>query len=229
MSLEEASTLGVGITTVGQGLYQSLGLPLPTEPASPPFPILIYGGSTATGTLAIQFAKLSGLTVLTTCSQHNFDLVRRLGADHVFDYKSPTVGADIRAASNDSIAHVFDTISSESSVAISAEAIGSSGGKYSSLVVEELNFPREDVTSATTIAYTGFGEAFHRGAKEFPANLEHLEFQAKFWKLAGELLAQGRFKTHPAEVREGGLDAILDGLDDLRQNKASGVKLVYKI
>jgi len=57
ISDEEASTLGVGITTVGQGLYQSLGLPLPgSEKAGKD--ILIYGGSTATGSLAIQYAVL---------------------------------------------------------------------------------------------------------------------------------------------------------------------------
>lgn len=44
MSNIEASTLGVGITTVGQGLYQSLGLPLPNKPATEKFPVLIYGG-----------------------------------------------------------------------------------------------------------------------------------------------------------------------------------------
>ena len=45
-------------TTVGQALYQSLKLPLPMHPAEHPLPLLIYGGSTATGTLAVQFAKL---------------------------------------------------------------------------------------------------------------------------------------------------------------------------
>lgn len=58
MSDEDAATLGVGITTVGQGLYQNLGLPLPDKPAKEKFPVLIYGGSTATGALAIQYAKL---------------------------------------------------------------------------------------------------------------------------------------------------------------------------
>jgi len=58
MSFEDTATLGVGVTTVGQALYMTLKLPLPTEPAKTSFPILIYGGSTATGTLAIQYAKL---------------------------------------------------------------------------------------------------------------------------------------------------------------------------
>jgi NADPH:quinone reductase-like Zn-dependent oxidoreductase len=57
MSFEEAATLGVGVATVGQGLYQSLGLPFPgTGKAG--YSVLIYGGSTATGTLGIQYAAL---------------------------------------------------------------------------------------------------------------------------------------------------------------------------
>ena len=58
LSSVEAATLGVGVATVGQGLYQSLGLPLPDAPSKDRTPILIYGGSTATGSLAIQYAKL---------------------------------------------------------------------------------------------------------------------------------------------------------------------------
>jgi len=59
MTFEETATLGVGITSVGQSLYMTMGLPLPGEkgPESTEF-ILIYGGSSATGTLAIQYAKL---------------------------------------------------------------------------------------------------------------------------------------------------------------------------
>ena len=58
MSFEDAATLGTGITTIGQTLYMTMKLPLPSQPTKLPIPILIYGGSTATGTLAIQYAKL---------------------------------------------------------------------------------------------------------------------------------------------------------------------------
>lgn len=58
LSFEDAATLGVGVTTVGQSLYLVLNLPLPMETVKEPTTILIYGGSTATGTLAIQYAKM---------------------------------------------------------------------------------------------------------------------------------------------------------------------------
>ena len=62
MSFEEAATLGCGIGTIALGMYRHLELPMLSLPleerkAGGP-PILVYGGSSATGTLAIQFAKL---------------------------------------------------------------------------------------------------------------------------------------------------------------------------
>jgi NADPH:quinone reductase-like Zn-dependent oxidoreductase len=59
LSFEEAATLGVGVTTIGQSLYMTMKLPLPGElPSKNGSILLVYGGSSATGTLAIQHAKL---------------------------------------------------------------------------------------------------------------------------------------------------------------------------
>lgn len=57
LSFEEAATMNTGVITVGQALYQSLGLPLPGTKSYGGY-LLIYGGSTATGTIAIQYAVL---------------------------------------------------------------------------------------------------------------------------------------------------------------------------
>jgi NADPH:quinone reductase-like Zn-dependent oxidoreductase len=57
MSFEDAASMPVGLLTCGQGMYQSMKLPFPDQPAKEKFPILIYGGSTSTGVYAIQYAK----------------------------------------------------------------------------------------------------------------------------------------------------------------------------
>jgi NADPH:quinone reductase-like Zn-dependent oxidoreductase len=58
MTSEEGSTLGVAVATIGFGLYQKLVLALPELPQKQQDWILVYGGSTAMGTFAIQMAKL---------------------------------------------------------------------------------------------------------------------------------------------------------------------------
>jgi alcohol dehydrogenase len=49
--------------------------------------VFIQAGSGGVGTFAIQLAKHLGATVATTTSTSNVELVRRLGADVVVDYK----------------------------------------------------------------------------------------------------------------------------------------------
>ena len=224
MSFEDAATLGVGITTVAQGLYQELGLPLPPAKVQEPTSVLIYGGSTATGTLAIQFAKQSGCEVIATASPHNFDLLRKMGADQVFDYKETDVGAKIRKATNDKLRLVFDCIAEGNSFDITATAISSSGGHMSALLPVK-DYPRNDVKTKFTVAYTALGEKYDDTCNARQADYE---FGAKFWRQAEDWLNSGKIKPHPAKVRDG-LAGVLQGLQDLRDGKVSGMKLVYKV
>lgn len=238
MSFEEAATLGIRISTVGQGLYQSLKLPLPNDAEgirkSAGTPVLIYGGSTATGSLAIQFAKLSGYTVIATASPHNFDYVKGLGADAVFDYNSPTCSKDIREHTNDKLAHVFDCISEGDSTKISVESMGSAGGVYSTLLPvpnDKVHGINDKVKNNTTLAYSVMGEAFKFGPKHVPAKPEDFEFAKMFWELARSLLQKGKVRVHRISVNEGGkgLEGVLKGMDLMRQGKVSGRKLVYTL
>jgi len=234
LSFEEAATLGVGISTVGQGLYQSLKLPLPSKPADEAFPVLIYGGSTATGALAIQFAKLSGLHVITTCSPHNADYVKSLGADKVFSYKDADCAKQIREYTGDKLSHVFDCISEGNSIEISVESISSAGGVYSALLAvdsDKVKSLNANVQSRGTLAYTIFGELFTMPGKEFPPITEDFEFAKGFWEEARQLLAEGKVKVHKVALNETGkgLQGALKGLELMRQGKLSGKKLVYNL
>ena len=84
----QAATLGVGISTIAVAFYENMALPYPD--VDPKFgqgkPFLIYAGSSAMGLFGIQFAKMSGFRVVTTCSEKNFDLVKSYGADEAYDY-----------------------------------------------------------------------------------------------------------------------------------------------
>ncbi|KAJ0423902.1 NAD(P)-binding protein [Aspergillus carlsbadensis] len=226
---QEAATVGLGVTTAALGLYRSLGLALPSEPVEEKDrkQILVYGGSTATGTLAIQFAKLSGYEVLTTCSARHFDRVKELGADAVFDYNEPNSASAIKAQTNDGLTLAFDTVSVESSAKYCDLALSSKGGQYSSLL--PIKIERENVQSRSTMAYTVFGEKFIFGPKEIPAQPEDRAFMETFCGVFEDLLASGRVKVHPPRVCDGGLDGILNGLQLLREGKVSGEKLVYNI
>ena len=257
MSFEEAATLGVGVCTVGQALYQSLKLPLPTEPAKKPLPLMIYGGSTATGTLAIQFAKLyvhsclllscfisacfprtfnhtcrcrSNLEVLTTSSPKNFSLCTSFGADSTFDYNDPTCAEQIRDATSDALHHAFDCISLPPTAAICAAALSSKGGAYSSLIpIEKL--PREDIENKYTLAYTVTGESFKLGPTGLvvEGKQEDYAFAREWWGISEKIFMEGKVKVHPVSVRKGGLRGVLEGLQEMREGKVSGEKLVYRV
>ncbi|PCH01844.1 Polyketide synthase, enoylreductase [Penicillium occitanis (nom. inval.)] len=230
LSFEDASTLTLGVTTVMQGLYQkALKLNLPDNPVKGDVPVLIYGGSTATGALAIQYAKLSGYTVITTCSPRNFDYVKSLGADKWFDYNEPNVGAQIREYTQNKLKYAWDTVSEEGSAKICAEALSSeAGAKYGSIL--SVKSPREDVESVNTLMYTVFGEEFKFGkGSEFPAIPEDFEYTKKFIELTEKLLAEGKLKAHRAKVGADGLKGVLKGLEDMKAGKVSGEKLVYRV
>jgi NADPH:quinone reductase-like Zn-dependent oxidoreductase len=57
--------------------------------------VLVWGGSSAVGSNAIQLAAAAGYHVITTCSRKNFDYVKGLGAAHVFDYKDANITDEV--------------------------------------------------------------------------------------------------------------------------------------
>ncbi|KAF6816579.1 Protein TOXD 4 [Colletotrichum plurivorum] len=233
---EEAATLGISICTVGQGLYRTLNLPLPADSKNSGDWILIYGGSTATGIYGIQFAKLSGYRVVATASPHNFDYLKSLGAEAVFDYKSSTVAKDIRKHTGDNLKLAWDCTGYGALVCAGAMS-EAKGGKYATIVggittKEQIQGVNGKVDGPhATLMYSIFGERFLKGGSETPAKPEELEFAARFWEVARGLLADGKLKAPQTFVNRGGegLQGVLKGMDELRQNKISGGKLVYTL
>jgi NADPH:quinone reductase-like Zn-dependent oxidoreductase len=79
LTFDQAAVLGVSGLTALQGLCDVGRLEERQH-------VLIVGASGGVGTLAVQVAKAFGAEVTGVCSTAKMDLVRSIGADHVFDY-----------------------------------------------------------------------------------------------------------------------------------------------
>jgi alcohol dehydrogenase len=81
VSMEEAASLPLVSLTAWQALVERAHLQAGQK-------VFIQAGSGGVGVVAIQLAKRLGATVATTASRANTDLVKRLGADIVIDYRN---------------------------------------------------------------------------------------------------------------------------------------------
>jgi len=79
LTFEQAASLPIAAITALQGLRDKGRI-------QPGQKVLINGASGGVGTFAVQIANALGASVAGVCSTRNVDLVRSLGADHVFDY-----------------------------------------------------------------------------------------------------------------------------------------------
>lgn len=81
LSMEESASIPLVGLTAWQALVERANLRKGQK-------VFIQAGSGGVGTFAIQLAKHLGATVATTTSTPNVEMVRKLGADVVIDYKS---------------------------------------------------------------------------------------------------------------------------------------------
>ncbi|OGM48040.1 hypothetical protein ABOM_002900 [Aspergillus bombycis] len=206
-------------------------LKTPREPESSQY-VLVYGGSTACGAIALQMIRKSGLVPVCTCSPHNFAMVKELGAEEAFDYHSPTCGDDIRRYTSDNLAYTFDCITDLGSMRICYTAMGRAGGKYMGLDPVPLRgHTRRDIKPEYVLIYTMFGKEV-QSPRPFgrPARPKDRAF-AEIWYRSTQVLVDtpGEIRPHPLDQGLDDLDGVIKGLDRMRKGDVSGVKLVYEL
>ncbi|CRG89195.1 Protein TOXD [Talaromyces islandicus] len=241
MSFEDAATLGTGVGTAGLALFKELNVPgsleLPEQDGkkikkikSPPF-ILICGGSTATGTRAIELAKIAGLRPIATCSPKNFDLARSFGAEQVFDYHDEDCAEQIRSYTSKSLAYVLDCVSLAHTTQLCLAAIGRAGGRYLALEpYRDKLATRKTVKMSWIMMLTIFGRRVALdGVYGRDAQPEDYELGKTLFAQVQKLLDKGMIHTHPIQLMGGGWDSVVKGVDQIRNSEVSGYKLVYSV
>jgi NADPH2:quinone reductase len=89
--------------------------------------VLVAGGAGAVGNAAIQLARWSDATVITTVSSpEKGHLAARAGADHVIDYRREDVVAEVRALAPNGV-HTIVEVSPAVNAALDAEVLARHG------------------------------------------------------------------------------------------------------
>lgn len=73
------------------------------------------------------------------------------------------------------------------------------------------------------------GEPYVFEGEEYPAKPDDFKFAVDWCKNAEKLWAQGKWINHPEAIRPGGLSGAIEGMQEGREGKISGVKLVYRV
>ena len=120
LKFHEAATLPLSVTLAAVGLYQKnhLSLPLPQlELAHTGKIVVVLGGASDIGAMAVQLAVASGVRVIATSSKPDTSLVKSFGASIVIQ-QEPFAHTELLAAlgmGNIPLAGIFDTISTDES------------------------------------------------------------------------------------------------------------------
>jgi len=100
-SMQEAGATPETLMTVWHNVFERGAL-------KPGETLLIHGGSSGIGTMAIQLAKALGSKVIVTVgSQDKADACVKLGADRAINYKSEDFVAEVKAATDGAGANVI--------------------------------------------------------------------------------------------------------------------------
>jgi NADPH2:quinone reductase len=101
LSMLEAGAIPETLMTVWHNVFERGGL-------KPGETILIHGGSSGIGTMAIQLAKAFGSRVIVTVgSKEKADACLKLGADHAINYKTEDFVAEVKTATSGAGANVI--------------------------------------------------------------------------------------------------------------------------
>jgi NADPH2:quinone reductase len=127
-SFDLGASLGVPFLTAHRALTVHEHGPLRLGPGTlQGRTVLVSGGAGAVGNAAIQLARWSAATVITTVSSpEKAHLAARAGADHVIDYRQQDVVAEVRKVAPDGVDSVVE-VAAATNADIDAQVIGMHG------------------------------------------------------------------------------------------------------
>lgn len=212
-SFEAAASIPLGLATVAVLFTHNLQI-------SGPGTILIWGGATATGILAIQVAKkVYGLTVLTTCSPKHFEFMKKIGADVVYDYHEEfTIDREITWALDtvsmpETVQRVYDLCDDRTVALDNLLGVKPEGNK--------------DIRLTFTLVYNALGETVEMMGVAYESTPELVEQYNEFWREKVPGLVDQLY-TANLVVLPAGLASASTAFQMLESGTQSAQKVVFR-
>ncbi|KAL3471726.1 chaperonin 10-like protein [Aspergillus californicus] len=232
----EAASLGVGWSTISLALSDPKALGLEGTPTKPTHegkePVLVYGGGTASGTLACQMLKLMGYTPIAIVSTKSAPLAIAYGASATASYTAKDVIDSVKSLAGRPIRRVLDCITDADSAAICFGTMARTGGTYACLEdCPETWRTRRVVKVKEVMGFQVLGVDITLGGSTYtrPADQKLMDI-GMLWAREMEVLMEGgSVRPHPLREVEGGWEGIIRGLEMLRKGEVRGEKLVVRI
>jgi NADPH:quinone reductase-like Zn-dependent oxidoreductase len=211
----------LNLATVASALTVFLGLDRPALTSSAGRngkKVLIYGGSSSSGGLAIRYATAAGYEVVTTSSPKNYDFVVSLGPVIVIDHTQPANKVVGDLWEHGPYHKILDTIGLPPVTNIMTEYLSSiGGGSYNSLV--PLLGGENPVPDNVERKFESYGWVYDQP--------QHKELREWFYnKLVPQGLATETIIPTRAQWVKGGLEKTQSALDLMDRGEVSGHKLV---
>lgn len=239
-SFEAASSLPLGLATVGMSLHFNFKLDENKKATNSQNWILIWGGTTATGFLAIQIAKkLYGLKVITTANASKYnDILKSKGADEVVDYHDKdmiTKIKDITTANGyKGVVYALDTVSNPDTYNSCYSCLKEGESYLDNLLSLQPDIlktidPKKKVNFLTTLVYLVNGKAQNLNGTIIESSKELVESFNHYWNNVQRLIDTNQISHIPLTILPNGLESANDGLRLLSESKVSCHKIVLQV
>ncbi len=179
--------------------------------------VLIYGGSTSIGGLAVKYASDAGYEVVTTSSRANEELVRRRNPTSIIDHWQAQDDIVQSIRGHGPYDAILEATGTEAGTEIMGKLLGHTGGTFFST-----SPTRNDSELPTNV-----NKRWSSYSEDLVSDPAHSELRS--WFIRDYLprgLQAGAIWPNPALRIGGGLSGIQIALDLLNEGKVSGTKLV---
>jgi NADPH:quinone reductase-like Zn-dependent oxidoreductase len=222
LSFEQGAVFPLAVMTALTA-WTTIGISLDTRySASDKQAVLIWGGASSVGTVAIQSAKMLGFTVYAIASAKHHEYLKTLGAHAMFDYKdNDVVEKIVEAVKKDGLilttAHCVVNESLQPTLDVLKQTKGEAAAKVAHSPILPEGHPTLENTEIT----------FNFPSMDKAVRDKHMYKCFHGWLQEG--LKSGDVVPSPAiQIEAGGLEGINAALDKLKAG-VSGVKIVVPI